>query len=364
MPTPSAASGETTLITGATGALGGTIIREALRGGGGDIVALVRDARGSDPAGRLDAALARHGLSQSERARVHIVRGDVRDPAWHEARQTRAMLRERVTAIFHLAASTDLSASRESLAAANVGGTQAMLALARDLHDNGRLARFNHFSTAFVAGSLRDDTVGETYPVAAPAWANAYEETKHTAEGLVHAAIAQGLPATVFRPSIVIGESETGWSPSFGLFYTIIKRIRRSGVRKVPGKPADRIEVVPGDFVARAALAIAAMPHTAGTIFHLTSDNAPDLGMLLEIGAQEVDWAREVRFVALDSVPQGALEMVRSVMPFLDYFHRQLRFDATNTRRALEGTGIALPDTGADFIRRIIRHGVEQGVFA
>lgn len=344
------------LVTGATGSLGGALIERILADSDMDVLALVRESGRESAEMRLHAAIDFEQIPGEARGRIGSIPGDIRRAPWHGDTSLRNMLRTRVTEIFHLAASTDLTGTRESLMAANVDGTQAMLTLAQDLHSNGRLERFNHFSTAFIAGSAQDHHAMEAYPCPQPAWANAYEESKHIAEGNVHAAIAGGLPATVFRPSIVVGNSDDGYTRSFGLFYHIVRKIKRSGIRRLPGEESDRIQIVPLDFVCNAALEISRRTDSTGGIFHLVSDNAPDFATLLRVGAEEMEWARGLSLIPVERFSPAARSVLQSAFVFLNYFHRDLDFDTTNTREALRGSGIAMPDTDAEYIRRILHY--------
>lgn len=345
---------ECVLVTGATGSLGGALIERIVADSDMDVVALVREGARESAETRLHGAIDFDRIPGEARGRIGSIAGDIRNAPWRENAGLREMLRTRVTEIFHLAASTDLTGARDSLMASNVAGTRAMLELAQDLHANGRLKRFNHFSTAFVAGSAQDHRAMEVYPCPQPAWANAYEESKHIAEGHVHAAIADGLPAAVFRPSIVVGNSGDGSTRAFGMFYHTVRRIKRSGIRRVPGNPTDRIQIVPLDFVCDAAFAISRQASATGRIYHLASDTAPDFATLMRVSAEEMEWARCLTLVPRSQLSPAADAMLQNVFAFLNYFHCDLEFDTANTREALRGSGIGMPDTDADYLRKLI----------
>jgi thioester reductase-like protein len=66
-----------------------------------------------------------------------------------------------------------------------------------------------YFSTCYVSGRYAGPFSEDDLEVGAP-FNNFYEETKHLAEADVRARIAAGLPATIYRPSIVVGDSRTG----------------------------------------------------------------------------------------------------------------------------------------------------------
>jgi thioester reductase-like protein len=76
---------------------------------------------------------------------------------------------------------------------------------------------------------------------------NTYEQSKFEAEQLVR---GSGLPLRVVRPSIVVGESSTGWTSSFNVLYPPMRALTRGLVERIPGDPEAVLDVVPVDHVA------------------------------------------------------------------------------------------------------------------
>ena len=100
---------------------------------------------------------------------------------------------------------------------------------------------------------------------------NPYEETKFQAELLVRRAQAD-LPATIYRPSIVVGDSRTGEIDRFEGPYALAILLVASPLAvplPLPGDAVAPLNVVPVDFVVDAALAIAADPAGAGRTVHV-----------------------------------------------------------------------------------------------
>ena len=88
-----------------------------------------------------------------------------------------------------------------------------------------------HVSTAYVAGdrvgviSEHDGDVGQTFR-------NTYEQTKLKAEQLV---TDSGLPAAIVRPSVIVGDSATGWTQAFNVIYWPLQAFARGLFPTVPG---------------------------------------------------------------------------------------------------------------------------------
>ena len=107
-----------TLITGATGLIGGWLVPRLLSLGA-DVICLVRDTVPTSLLSRPDIA-----------GRVRVVRGDVRDQALLE----RALGEYEVATVFHLAAQTIVGIARRNAVSTfdtNVGGTCALLEACR-----------------------------------------------------------------------------------------------------------------------------------------------------------------------------------------------------------------------------------------
>jgi thioester reductase-like protein len=177
-----------------------------------------------------------------------------------------------VTQIWHLAALYDLGADQDRIRAVNLEGTRSVLELARTAR---RLERLNHFSTAYVSGD-REGVILEEELDVGQGFHNAYERSKFEAERLVRRAMVE-IPATVYRPSIVVGDSRTGEIDRFdGPYYLAILLVASPlGVPlPLPGRGIAPLNVVPVDFVVDAALSIGANPAGAGKTVHVV-DPAP-----------------------------------------------------------------------------------------
>ena len=126
----------------------------------------------------------------------------------------------------------------------NVVGTDRVLDLCRGLPG---LERLHHVSTCYVSGRY-DGEFGEDELDVGQEFRNHYESTKYDAELLVRRAMAAGLPATIYRPGIVVGDSRTGATQKLDGPYFLATFLRRQPpVAVVPavGDP-DRGALLPG----------------------------------------------------------------------------------------------------------------------
>ena len=121
------------------------------------------------------------------------------------------------TDVFHLAAAYDLSVPKDLAYCVNLEGTKNVNKFVRSLKN---LRRYNYISTCYIAGK-RTGKILETELEHDAGFSNFYEETKYLAEIEVEK-LKRGLPVTIFRPSVVVGDSRTGETAKYdGVYYLI-----------------------------------------------------------------------------------------------------------------------------------------------
>ncbi len=351
------------LITGATGSIGRRIVRDCLLAGDRSLVILARGKGRLSASDRLRRDLAAAGLDGAFGARVEVVEGDVTEPWLGLDEGTVARLAEDVGTIYHLAALTSLKRDDQRCHFVNVRGVEEVLRLAWRFLGAGGFERLFHFSTAYVSGSLRVAHAMEDEWVEAPEHANPYEASKWASERLVRQAGAAGLPFTIFRPSIVVGDSVTGEVEKFNVIYPFLKLYAHGLITSLPVASGGTINLVPIDFVSKAVDAIARRGDTVGKTYHLVSDNPPSIETLLDVKRSEFPSMPRVDLLDPADGPSPDLDNLgyRLVEPYLSYLNSRLTFDTSNTRAALDGTDVALPQTDHDFLARIGRYAVERG---
>ena len=183
--------------------------------------------------------------------------------------ETESLLLKECTHIMHIGASTDFGAPIEESRAINVEGTRKLLDFAVKSKNNGTLERFDYVSTAFVAGT-KAGLVSENDLDRQQSFANAYEQSKFEAELLVREYMRE-LPVTVYRPSIVVGDSRNGFTPHFKVLYWPLQLLSKDILPFVPCKRNARLDIVPVDYVAASMYRIMMTPKSIGETFYLTA---------------------------------------------------------------------------------------------
>jgi dihydroflavonol-4-reductase len=180
------------LVTGATGFIGGHVAR-ALVARGLEVRCLVRPATD-----RRRDTLA--GLP------VEIAPGDLTDRPSLDAAVAGCEW------VFHCAADYRLGvADPAAMAAANVGGTESLLAAAA----RAGVARVVHTSSVGTLGHHADGTpADEATPVSIGDMIGPYKRTKFQAERAAEAWAAKGLPVVIVNPSTPVGEGDVKPTPT------------------------------------------------------------------------------------------------------------------------------------------------------
>lgn len=333
-----AAAERTHFVTGYPGFIGKRLVRrlgDALRDRDARLVLLVQPKNAA--AARQDLAAANVG--------AEVVEGDLEQMHLGLSGAEFKALARSVTDVWHLAARTFLGADPAEMRRVNVEGTRNVLDLAAAAR---RLRRLNHFSTAFVSGD-REGVILEDELATGQRFRNRYEETKFQAELLVRRAQAE-LPATIYRPSIVVGDSRTGEIDRFEGPYALAILLVASPLTvplPLPGDAVAPLNVVPVDFVVDAAISIAENPAGAGRTVHL-ADPAP----LSARRVYEMIAARAGKRLPPTSIPARVFQALllpvverlsRFQGPAVEYVNHLAIYNCRTLLELLEGTGIQCP---------------------
>jgi thioester reductase-like protein len=318
-------------LTGATGFLGMEVLARLLEAGERDVYALVRATDKAAAEQRLDGVLSKLWNDPAPyRARVHAVAGDLTLPGLGISQAERTHLAEEVGCVLHCAASITFDLPLDEARAINVEGTREVIGLAREAKAFGRLERFLHVSTAYVSG-MYDGTFRERQLDAGQIFRNTYEQTKLEAERIV--AAATDLSPAICRPSIVMGESDTGWTPAFNVLYWPLRAFSRGLFDEIPGLPSAHVDIVPIDYVADALVHLLDVDEEG--VFNLVSGReAPVANELVELACDRFDRPRPA-VVAGGGPDEGAV--------YLPYFDMDIVFDDARARSVLEPAGIRPP---------------------
>jgi thioester reductase-like protein len=351
-----AASGDV-LLTGATGFVGMELLARYLQRGDHDIITLVRSDSHVGAQARVDGVLDNLFGAEAPvyRSRVHAVAADMTASDLGLTETERIGLAERVTKIVHSAASVSFALPLDEARAINLEGTRRMLDLAELAREHGGLECYAHISTAFVAGDHPgafaecDTDVGQSFH-------NSYEQSKFEAEQLVRS--HDGLPYTILRPSIVVGDRNNGWTSAFNVLYWPLRAFARGLFTAVPAIASAPVDVVSIDYVADAAYELCETSCGNRATYHLTAGK--DASTIAELAGLASRYFRrpvprvvspaEFATMTLGAAERKALEAGSEYFP---YFCMEGTFDDRETRKRLEPEGITSAPL-RDYVDRLL----------
>jgi thioester reductase-like protein len=245
------------LLTGATGFIGGALLRTLVAETRARVICLVRSRR---------EAGARERIVKTPR--IDVVEGDLDGPCLGMTPRDFSTLAGRIDAVCHAGALVNWVAPYGSLRATNVAGTRELLRLACDA---GATVHFiSSLSVCYATSAPR--IVDEAFdPLPHLAGLHfGYAQSKAVAEGLVRGAGVRGLPVRIYRPSLVSGDSRSGAFNADDL----LSRLVAGCVRMGTAPDLDwRLDAVPVDVLAEAIVHGSSSPSGSGTL-HLAHPNA------------------------------------------------------------------------------------------
>ena len=178
-----------------------------------------------------------------------------------------ADLLARIDVVVHCGAMTAFTADNAAPERVNREGTDRILTLAA-----GAGARLVHVSTAFVD---RAEEFAVPRPEGVPTAVRSPEHYLRSKIAAEEAVLASGLPVTIVRPSVLIGDSATGAIAAFQGWHRLCAGIITADLPFLPADGNALADFVPVDLAARAVARIALAPVLApGSEWWLTAGSA------------------------------------------------------------------------------------------
>lgn len=342
-------------VTGATGFIGKRLVKKLLERRGAIVDVLVRPGSG-------DKVKALREFCNASSARLIPVVGDLTTPKLGVSAVDVKQLKGQIDHFYHLAAIYDLSADAQAQIDVNVDGTRNTVDFAKAI-DAGH---FHHVSSIAAAGLyegvFREDMFAEAENVDHP-----YFMTKHESEKIVRTECK--VPWSVYRPAMVVGDSQTGEMDKIDgpyYFFKLIQRMRQLLPPWMPsiGLEGGRVNIVPVDFVVDALAAISHQQGITGRCYHLVDPAGYRVGDVLDIFSRAAHAPKMNVFVnaaLLGFIPRSVTKGLMALAPvrrvrnaimtdlglpedMLTFVNYPTRFDCRDTLTALKGTGVECPN--------------------
>ena len=342
-------------VTGATGFIGKRLVKKLLERKGAVVHFLIR----KESADKVADLRSFWGVGP---ARAVPVFGDLTAKKLGVSADDVKKLKGQIDHFYHLAAVYDLAADEETQVAVNIEGTRNTVDLAKAI-DAGH---FHHVSSIAAAGLyegvFREDMFEEAEGLDHP-----YFQTKHESEKIVRQDCK--VPWTVYRPAMVVGDSQTGEMDKIDgpyYFFKLIQRLRQLLPPWMPtvGLEGGRVNIVPVDFVVNALNVISHQKDITKKCYHLVDPVGYRVGDVLDIFSRAAHAPRMNLFVnaaLLGFIPKSVKKSLMALAPvrrvrnavmkdlglpedMLTFVNYPTRFDCRETMAALKGSGVTCPN--------------------
>ena len=373
-------SGSTFFVTGATGFLGGFITAELIRRKA-RVTAGVRPGRRSSPQQRIQRLMDYFDLEPEDS--LNVVEADLTLPNMGLSGVKADLLRNEMQHVFHCAGDTSFSSRHaERLHRVNVQGLENVF---RTL---GEFRSFHYMSTAYACG--KKEGVCREEMDANTLFHNEYERSKYLAERKLKELCEEfGTELTIYRPSIVYGDSETGRSLGFTALYNpvrilvFIRNTCRRDILKSDGRRSAELGVtmdgdgrfafpleildegggmnlIPVDHLVRSVFAI--MESGGNGIYNIVNGMNDPLEKLVRLieNMFEIEGIRTVHEKKASGRNPLQSLVDRYMEPYLPYMSDGRVFDDSRAAPLLEKAGISCPDLTQDIFQRCMSYAVEK----
>jgi thioester reductase-like protein len=333
-------STETLLITGFPGFHARKLCWHLLEAEPSIHLVLLR--RASD-AERSAEALAE--LDEASRARVTVLDADPAALDFGLSGAEYLRLAHSVQRVYHFASVLEGRRKTKDVAAHNIACAREVLAFANTASD---LRGVVLLSSVTVCGT-RTGEIAENELSAGQSFRGRLDESLATVEAMFER--QPQLPVIVLRPSQIVGDSRTGHLENPGFPYpwlVFIDRGPKELVVPVPYRPEAPVQIVPIDFVLRAARFLGGQPSAYGKRYHLVDPRPPTLKEFLQMAA-EASGKRLAENFNPAALTRGLVEnrglrlLSQGARGLLDLFVPTPHFDARNADAALAGSGVECP---------------------
>jgi thioester reductase-like protein len=258
-------------LTGSTGYIGAHVAANLLKKHGASLNLLVRAKDPQEASLRLWRGLQLHlqfpEFYEYLQTKVRIFCGDLTSSGFGLGRDEYDRLVHTTDSVIHCAASLNRK-SEKSCLNVNLRGTLEVLTLARQAEHYHGLSRFSEVSTVAVAGKRSNELVTEDNSID---WDRSdydpYARTKKFCEHMTRVLLPD-TPKTVFRPSIVLGDSRHAETTQFDMVKAFVFL---AGLPVLPFRPTDKIDIVNVDFVADAIATLHQKEQPKFDTYHLSS---------------------------------------------------------------------------------------------
>jgi amino acid adenylation domain-containing protein/thioester reductase-like protein len=357
-------------ITGVSGTLGRALLYELLNNTRGDIYCLIRAKNIEEGRARIQIALSEYfDWKDSYNLRIIPIIGDLGKPYLGLTNDQFTRLSEKIDTIYHSGANVNMVYPYNALKEVNVFGTQEVLRLA-SLH---KLKPVHFISTVDVYPILSCQnvrTINEDDPIGARSQLiSGYAQTKYIAEKLINTAYSRGIPTTIYRPSNIMGHSETGNCPT-NVF--VAKMLKGCIQMKMAPNLEVFLNIVPVNYISKAIIYMSSLESSIGQAFNMVNIEAMEWNQLIH---WMNEWGYPAKLVPYDVWYMELLKVAANeedniLVPLISIFKNQeyirlllgaFKYSYTKGHSILLENSINCSPTDQNLLRMYFSHFIKTG---
>lgn len=346
----------TVFLTGATGALGSYLLNILLENNC-HVFVLSRGKNNLNAKERVVKALNfwRDNPSTIDISNLTVLEGDICSKNLGLSKRDIGILKNQVTEVFHCAAATKMTWSLYKLRKVNLQGTRNVLELSSKFHKQGILKKLHYVSTMFICGDHKGEFAEDNFDMGQK-FNNYYEQSKFEAEELVKTYIGEGLEISIFRPSIILGEYDSGKITDFKMFYEAIYIVSLGILDKIPFNPKRYINCIPVDLAAKAIFVLSANKINGMSVYHIVSPNHISIGNILETVSKFFNFKKPKpiplsKFRVLNAQPLAK----RMLEIYIPYFNLLSTFNSEKTQVSLSKYNFQYPIIDNEYLFKVFK---------
>jgi len=351
-------------ITGGSGLLGWDIAKESLKEDGSKLYLLVRGRKEKSARARIEGLIKKSYSGAGRKmalGRIEVIEGDISEKFLGMKKSRINKLCGEIDVIYHSAALCEFGVPWERIRKINVSGTKNALDFALMCKKNGQIQSFNYISSVAVAGKTGGVFYEDDLDIG-QAFNNTYERSKFEAEKLVRSCRDKGFNISIYRPSVVTGNSKTGEVSNFQMLYQPLHIFSLGLFDKIPADRLSSYNLVPVNYVAKAVCLLSSC-NKRNKNYHLTNPNTITLDSLLDIASSyfgfkkpEIIPEQRYDFKGLKGFKRKVIE------PYLPYFnHKKITFDTTNFDKAIDNKDFSWPVINKSLLVKLFKYCANTG---
>jgi amino acid adenylation domain-containing protein/thioester reductase-like protein len=352
-------------LTGATGFLGAFLLFELLNKTKSDIYCLVRATSIEEGRAKIKSNLKSYLIWQEKfQHRIIPVIGDLSKQNLGIELEIFLRLAEKIDIIYHCGAWVNMIYPYSALKAANVLGTQEVLRLASQT----KIKPVHYISTLDVFSSNKNNnirTVSEIDSIGPGSdLYSGYAQSKYVAEQLLQEARLRGLPIYIYRPSNIMGQSQTGACPDNSFVSLMIKGCLQMGIAP---KINAFLNLIPVDYASQVIVNLSLQSNHTSHTFHVVNPEPIEWGELINLlsrleyliqQASYETWYSQLFKLSIDGSDNvlAPLATILTNQKFVQKLLGSFYFDCQNTLNNLSINNIVCPSIDDKMLRIHLSH--------